>query len=261
MKNSWFVLILIMFLTLLLAPLAQATVVTTGSEPVPQPKVISTTGNEPVPLPPPPTAKEIATAVREELGDLRGVKGEIAKKDAKTAAAPLVLDNTLRGKKSANDNTQKFFTKQLVASGDRIIGFMGAAVLLILIAIAVLAWFLYRQVKMVPTDTAKLVKQWEPITIDFEVLGYKVFYTPPVNGGYLSLYVPKVGKEEISDPSRIPRLSCDTRGKLFNSTLGVMTAFLDKKYEGSDVHSRQQKEVIRFTLATKELRIMRVTKP
>lgn len=222
------------------------------------------------------TEEGIAKAVRKKMGNIPGalksVKGEIAKKDTRTAKAIDGATTQLNAqiKNTGNQVTDSVkHTSLKIGASLAFIGFL-VGVLVLLSARhtrrhqedILQREFTSLSIKMgrIPTETAKEVKKLDPITIDFTIDGHRVKYTPPiVNGSYLSLYVPKQQTEEVADPSKIIRLPIDHRGKLYKSTLEVITAFLRDEYRDiADVYSCQQKELIRHLQAMKELIIEEV---
>ena len=232
------------------------------------------TGSEEVP-PAPLTAEEIAKAVRKEMGDipraLHGVKGKITKKDTETAGAINEVGtkiDKLSGKIGAFDNVSRMTSRVGVAVNRNtfylaivmVAGFLIIALLTLLNGrsmhnLGSTVDRVEKKVGEVPQLTADKVRELNPITIDFMVKGRKYHYTPPiVNGSYLSLYVPKQA-EDLGDPSKIIRLPIDQRGKLYKSTLEVITSYLNGEYAGSDVHSRLQKEVVHHANKMGELKI------
>ncbi len=109
----------------------------------------------------------------------------------------------------------------------------------------------------------KGVKEKEPITVDFEICGRKVYYTPTiVNNMYISLYVPKQQSEEVDDPAKIIRLPQETRGKIYKSTLSVMADFFEeedgKKPSSDDGYSRNQLKVVLLAKSQKQLKFEKI---
>jgi hypothetical protein len=112
------------------------------------------------------------------------------------------------------------------------------------------------RIAMISEEAAKLIKELEPIRINFDIGGKKVVYTPSiVDGAYKSLYVP-IDAEASSDPSKTTRFVYKDVARLRSSVKKVMTEFLAGGFEdATDPHQVMQKEVIRFAQATDELSI------
>ena len=98
------------------------------------------------------------------------------------------------------------------------------------------------QVDAVSVDTARLVKQLEPITIVVNVMGFKVTFKPEiVNNMYRSLYVPKSAEDNVRT-SEIARAQKVDPGAIHNSTRDVMRLYFSGRC------SSLQKKVIEHLL-------------
>ena len=108
--------------------------------------------------------------------------------------------------------------------------------------------------KNIPAATNKLVKKLDPFTFNFESRGHHITCTPSIDGGaYNSFHVPTSVKSAVSDPSKIKRSPTTSQGELRRDTLKLLSDFFDGKFDGNDIHSVMQKDLIAYVQKTGEL--------
>jgi hypothetical protein len=223
-------------------------------------------GSEPV-TPAPLTAKEVKDINRDLLkekdkktakaiGGLAGKGGAIEKLGEKIVGLNNkvgAIDNVSKtlNRVGAAMNRNTFVLAGLVVAGIVILGLLMLYIGRSIHNLGITVDRVEDKIDKTPEDTAKLVKQLEPITIVVKVARREITYIPEiVDNMYLTLYVPKSADNNVPD-GEIARIRKRDPGDVHNSTRDVM-----KMYYSSECPSLQKRVIDRLegtmTLQIKE---------
>lgn len=115
------------------------------------------------------------------------------------------------------------------------------------------------RVSAVSATTVSLLKELESFTETFTIASHEVTITAiPVDGGYPTLYVPKLFSTEIANPTEITTKKAHTRGEFCADTISIMKKYLTGGFNGADGYSLNQKKVIEYAIGNGNLSITRI---
>lgn len=224
---------------------------------------------EPVPPAPPPTAKEVASAVKKEMGDIPGALKKVnntMRREVKAldcvvnvwSSSTQVLGTlnsnvgNMSGKLDCTAENIMNIGKQVDNSSYRTIGFMAAIGVLLLLAIGGAAWYTSCQIGLVKQAVDEMPDKAADAVLspwDFDIADHLVTWRPASLTNIQEIHVPR-GKS--GDPANFVRNIESREGVARRNFRKTMRLYYEGKFDAPEYSL--QKALIEYLIDKGEVR-------